>query len=116
MTSLRIRTSTFVALLPLLVLLQRPAEASGWTWDPGHFYIQAGSAFSWADRRYDVNGNEAFILVRKFSATSAANTRRRSARDDPGRRACMLRSRRDASTHPPACAVGRRPGWVGDAG
>jgi hypothetical protein len=58
-------TSRFLALV--LLVSSAPAMAAGWTYDPGHFYLQLGTAFSNGDHRYDEGGNRVPITVPKLS-------------------------------------------------
>jgi hypothetical protein len=52
----------------LLLLSGGSALAGGWTYDPGHFYIQLGTGFSTGTQRYLNDGSTAKILVPKLSS------------------------------------------------
>lgn len=49
------------------LLLPATAHAGGWTYDPGHFYLQLGTAFSYSTQRYTNEGQTVPIEVQKFS-------------------------------------------------
>lgn len=48
-----------------LLLIASTAHAGGWTHEPGHFYLQLGTAFSYANERYTADGSTAPITVQK---------------------------------------------------
>lgn len=58
-------TTRWLALV--LVVSSTPAMAAGWTYDPGHFYLQLGTAASIGDQRYNETGNRVPITVPKLS-------------------------------------------------
>jgi hypothetical protein len=55
------------ALAALLLLTAGRASGAGWTRDPGHFYLQLGSAFSYGHQQYTIDGQLAPIVVPKLS-------------------------------------------------
>jgi hypothetical protein len=65
------------SLFLLSMLVSSSAGAAGWTRDQGHFYLQLGTAFSYADQRYSNTGELGPILVPKLkidpSTTSLSN-------------------------------------------
>ena len=64
--------SCFALGLALLTLSSR-AEAGAYTWEPGHFYLQLSTSFSWANDKYDDNGNKSSIKVLKNNFGSTSN-------------------------------------------
>ena len=50
-----------------LVLWTSSARAGAWTKEPGHFYLQLGTAFTTADSWFSNTGDIARITVKKFS-------------------------------------------------
>jgi hypothetical protein len=58
-------TTRWLALV--LVLASTRAMAAGWTHDPGHFYLQLGTAFSYANQQYNELGTTIPITVPKLS-------------------------------------------------
>ena len=60
-------SSKLLVVVVLLLLRSSVASAGPWTRDQYHFYLQLGTSFSFAEDRYDINGNLGPIEVRKFS-------------------------------------------------
>jgi hypothetical protein len=58
-------------IIAMLVCCAQAAHASGWMRDPGHFYLQLGTAFSYGTDRYLNDGSTSKIVVPKFSFDSS---------------------------------------------
>jgi len=52
----------------LLLLVAARAEAAAWTRDPGHFYLQLGTSFSYGSERFLNDASTAPIVVPKLSS------------------------------------------------
>lgn len=64
-----------IALALACGLSSSTARAGAWTEDAEHFYIQLGSAFTFANSRFDLHGNSQSILVKRNAADSRVATK-----------------------------------------